>query len=924
MTLGDWLDEVVSEQAAGQGVGAEDVADDDRLESIGERLQRLASRDRAAARQNRPTPARPGNVRRDADEDDEDPTGSRVETALAKIEARAALSEQRTAKALKSVADWIERDASQRAAESARTAEIGAKERAEMEGTGDTRAAPPRPPMVEAKYESIDQRLEALAKRMEAGSRSAFSRPRSQSHNEPPAAPAEPPKRPAAANEAAVETLRPERRLSDSEAESLRAEIAAMRKSLADLAPRNSGVALEGALLDFGRRLEATRRAALNPEALKPIENMLREALSALRRQNLQPAVGGVDRDLSALNQKIYVLARTSVDPELLDQVRRQTGDIRRQVAAVALQSAPLARIERDVEQLADRVERLATNPVPRAEIDTLAHALNETRNKIERATPPSALASIAERLAALTSRIDNALRRDAAPDPRPRENLARPFEAVRAPLDPPSDVAARARKLESTLADLHVKFDGATLASSSSSKSLDATLKQLLSRLDDVAARACAPRAIDAAPFQDLGRRIEAVRASLDQLSDLSAHTHQLEAAFADLSERLDASIGQSVKGAQLNSALQQLVRRVEDLAARPAAPQTLDPAPFRDLARRIDAVRVSLEQRGDFAEQARRVEAALADVRDTVERSFNPSQANAALNSTLQQLVGRLDDLVDRPPAGDAFNPAPFQDLAQRIDAVRAALEKRGGFAGEARGLENKLAELSDKLDDSLRAASASQAVNANLQRVVARLEGIARQPGLAGSADLGAVRDLASRIDGLRSTMDRQANLGPQLKSLASDVQEIRGRLETPQIGAPEAKQIIEAIQDLANRPPSGGAINLAPFHELARRIDAVRSAMDRQTDPGPQLASLASEVEEIRARLESSQISAPEAKQIIEAIQDLADRPPVNAAADLAPFHELARRIDAVRVSPRTTRRFHLRWARLRSQARRVEQ
>ena len=522
---------------------------------------------------------------------------------------------------------------------------------------------------------------------------------------------------------------------------------------------------------------------ALNTEALKPIEDMLHEVRDALRRQNPQPAAVGVARDLGALNQKIDALAWTSVEPELLDQIRRQTEDIRRQLTAAASHSAPLTRIERKIEQLADRVERLATHPVPQTEIDTLARALNETRKQIEQATPPSALASIAQRLAALTSRIDDALRR-----------------ATAAP-------AAR--------------------------------------------------------PLEELTRRVDAVRASLDQRGDVASHT------------------------------------RIEDLAARPAAPQTLDAAPFRDLARRIDAVRVSLEQRGDFAEQARRVETALAGMRDTIERSFNPAQANAAVSSTLQQLVGRLDDLVDRPPAGGAFDPAPFHDLALRIDAVRAAIEQRGGFAGEAAGLENKLAELSDKLDDSLRAASANEGVNANLQRIVARLEGIARQSGLTGSADLGAVRDLASRIDGLRTAMDRQAGFGPQLESLASDVQEIRGRLETPRIGAPEAKQIIDAIQNLANRPPPNAAINLAPFHELARRIDAVRSAMDRQTDPGPQLASLASEVEEIRGRLETSQIGAPEAKQIIDAIQSLADRPPASAAVDLAPFRELARRIDAVR-------------------------
>ena len=79
--------------------------------SIGGRLERLTSRDRAA-RPSRSPLARPGDLRRDAAEDDEDPTDSRVETALSKIEARAALNEQRTARALETVANWIERGAS--------------------------------------------------------------------------------------------------------------------------------------------------------------------------------------------------------------------------------------------------------------------------------------------------------------------------------------------------------------------------------------------------------------------------------------------------------------------------------------------------------------------------------------------------------------------------------------------------------------------------------------------------------------------------------------------------------------------------------------------------------------------------------------------------------------------------------------------
>src|SRR5271154_4249375 len=41
MSLGDWLDEVVAEQAADQGVSVDDLDEDDKLDAIGDRLSRL-------------------------------------------------------------------------------------------------------------------------------------------------------------------------------------------------------------------------------------------------------------------------------------------------------------------------------------------------------------------------------------------------------------------------------------------------------------------------------------------------------------------------------------------------------------------------------------------------------------------------------------------------------------------------------------------------------------------------------------------------------------------------------------------------------------------------------------------------------------------------------------------------------------------
>src|SRR5271155_5521178 len=73
MSLGDWLDEVVAEQAADQGISVDDLDEDDKLDAIGDRLSRL-SRHPAAVRRDageerrapRPAPKRSGEEARSA------------------------------------------------------------------------------------------------------------------------------------------------------------------------------------------------------------------------------------------------------------------------------------------------------------------------------------------------------------------------------------------------------------------------------------------------------------------------------------------------------------------------------------------------------------------------------------------------------------------------------------------------------------------------------------------------------------------------------------------------------------------------------------------------------------------------------------------------------------------------------------------
>ena len=122
MSLADWLDEVVAEQAADQGVAAEELTEDDRLDAIGERLDQMSRRDGGAASANRGRRPRPrdGSVARETSSVEHGIAEARLEAAIAKFESRASRNEQRTAKALESVAQWIERSETERAKEATR------------------------------------------------------------------------------------------------------------------------------------------------------------------------------------------------------------------------------------------------------------------------------------------------------------------------------------------------------------------------------------------------------------------------------------------------------------------------------------------------------------------------------------------------------------------------------------------------------------------------------------------------------------------------------------------------------------------------------------------------------------------------------------------------------------------------------------
>jgi len=1070
MSLGDWLDEVVAEQAADQGLSTDEWDEDDKLDAIGERLSRLSRReDRGVVRRHREDPLAQ-RARPEPSFDESRRAQGRLEAAISKFENRAAKSEERTAKAFESVASWMERsqadrqeelqtlqtvaeklaaiehrvegepepirasprrslrdedsesgvdarldELARRAASSdrmrsesrrrperldvetrdavmriaqgqaevdarqaeieARRAEIDARraaaqaeaqaheasriraerEQAERREERETLRAiseklnhlekrvtspaePPRSPARETRAESdIESRLEALSRRValnEASRSEAKSRPERAApevrrpaeaivvrpREEPrvvaaPPIPAEAAKSgwrhfgvDAAAAVSAAQPSNPRENLRDemaalsarlgrmravqaenrptsTDAAGLREGLASMTRSVADIAPRNGGVALEGAVGDLEDRLSRARQTGGIDHLIAPIEAMLRQVLDALRIRDPQTAAAGLERELRALGAKIEALAGAAVNPAILEGIRKQTDDVRDLLSAAAKTPVPVERLERQIGALADRIERLASNPSPRAEIAQVLQLLADARSQIEQSTPAAVLTSIERRVEQLAARIDEAIRRPSPVfDPRPIEDLAKRIEGVRASIERQAAPRPEAAALEAALRDINAKLDRAP---DSGSKAVMTTLQDLTARLEE-AFRRPANATLDPKPIEDLARRIEGVRASVEKQANFGAHAAKLEAALGDINQKLDRP-AVPVESRALTSTLQDLTAKLEAAFGKPAPAPALDRQPLEDLARRIDGVRETVERHADRpSPDTAHLEAALREVSAKLDRQNLSSDDSGALIDVIQELAlkiergaaaqtldtGPLENLLrnlparpvevdtrpiesllrdfsdkfSAPAAPVAIDTAPIEHMLDRFDAKLDAVARN---AIDPLPLELAIRELHEKLERQAAAGAFDSApIERRLDVFDAKLDAVARNAIDPLPLEL-AIRELHEKLE-------RQAAAQPTTEHhpLELAVRELSEKLDyrdAPQIDA----QLIEAAADmLAKRLEQRGG-NALDTEALVNQIGEIHGRLDTLNIASTSNAAFERTVAELIEELETTQ-------------------------------------------------------------------
>ena len=288
MRLDDWLDEVITDYARlDQRAGPErNRAEDDRLGAAAGRLERIARRNERAQGPRAPAP-------------------EAFNSAIEHFEMRLARAEEQAARAFETVAQILDRDDASR--DSDRRALIDAVRRLDairttLTSAGQTGEKPgnrfpqpgaldPKAPFdLKAAVSQIAMRrheLEERAGRSETGALDASPRmdsPPAEGGPENGAALAIVARR---RSRPGAEARRHTRRATRSERFGRSRRHArrnrTMGRSLADLAPRNAIVALEGAIRDLVQRVEMLRQSGHGESMLAPLEAMAAEFHAALR-----------------------------------------------------------------------------------------------------------------------------------------------------------------------------------------------------------------------------------------------------------------------------------------------------------------------------------------------------------------------------------------------------------------------------------------------------------------------------------------------------------------------------------------------------------------------------------------------------------------------------------------------------------------
>jgi len=387
----------------------------------------------------------------------------------------------------------------------------------------------------------------------------------------------------------------------------LRTEIANMSEALRDLASRGSIAALEQAIRGLAQRIESSRTEGIKDTVLQPLEQLVGELRHSLAEIDPRMTIKGLEGELKRLGTKLDDLGKSGLDPAAFQNIQQQTQEIRDLLTAAMARPLPVERIERQVAQLAESIDRqreaaVGLNFSGEASRDDAARisALDKIEGRLD-AIAAKVEEAIAEardqsRYEALSRRIDNVYEEltariaEAWPavDTRPLEDLVRGLAEKLERAQQPQAESQAIEALERQIAELAQRLDRSN-AGFSSLSALEETVGDLFGEMERTrqvaleAAENAVRHVLNEAPGshpQHIGQELQRLRVVQDEADRRTLST--LKAVHETLEKVVD-----------------RLAMVEEELVVRPKPPGELlasGPAPAfapRDLGQREPAQR-------------------------------------------------------------------------------------------------------------------------------------------------------------------------------------------------------------------------------------------------------------------------------------------------------------------------------------------
>lgn len=500
------------------------------------------------------------------------------------------------------------------------------------------------------------------------------------------------------------------------ELQELRSDLALLRNDVLKLARSSGTTHIETAIHDLAKRMQHASLNGGSDKLVRPLARIEAE-IARLSDRSDDPVQHRIESELTHIAGKIDALASRGSDGRMLAAATRELSTIRDMIAE-ATGSHKLEELAGKLSTLAGDMNHVRENQVKSRDFDALQTSINDLRKSMASQQDGGGLVSISRQIEELTSRI--------------------------------SDLpVSKSRDVEMHLAKIAKRVDERAGAGTTSDPHLSNRIEALVIKLEDLAERAPARLESKIETLSDELGRLQANTGSSHELGSIDRKIEGLAERLEQLATRAATPDGSS----RLEQQIESIGTALATLTSQGAAPKT-SPA----LERQIEAMAARLESLADSNRLTQVIsksegDQVVVDMRPLEEmvrslsRKMDEAQrpgANSDTLSALEKQVGHLAEKLDIVAAAraDRSLETTLQSLVSHFQGLQsetaAAAERaaRAALASEFQRIEHKDTGGIAKLNDALNSLQAQQnnsgqqtstaldAVHTTLERIVSRL--------------------------------------------------------------------------------------------------------------------------------------------------------------------------------------------------------